>query len=321
MNVVTKAIITIIVNTFMTGPAIDLINYVFKNKAVQITKRQSNSRFKILIAFGNPEKGKSLLRIANSLVKKQRENTNVTALHLTLSDEIHAYTIEDYETEIFKPIIKESQLLQQEVDTMYKAAIDIETDIADLASKGDYDLVLVGIGKSIFEGTLLGKILGFTTRIINPDRLLDKFIGKEGLFENSPFDERTRQIISKTKTPLGILINKDLNEINAVFVPVLSTDDAFVFDYISKLIYNNNSKITILDSNGLTNDNEKINSVINSLKHDYEENITVVTENNLTAGFLAQQNLMMVSLDSWKKLLESQNVWLPTVPSVLILKQ
>jgi hypothetical protein len=29
---------------------------------------------------------------------------------------------------------------------------------------------------------------------INPDRLIDKFKGKEGLFENSPFDERTRQI-------------------------------------------------------------------------------------------------------------------------------
>ena len=320
-EVFTMMVIMALVTTFMTGPAIDLINYVFKNKAVPITKEQTNAKFKILIAFGNPEKGKSLLRIAHSLVNKQKENTNVTALHLTLSDEMHAYTIEDYETEIFKPIIKESQLLQQELDTLYKAAIDIETDIADLASKGDYDLVLVGIGKSIFEGTLLGKILGFTTRIINPDRLLDKFIGKEGLFENSPFDERTRQIISKTKTPLGILINKDLNEINAVFVPVLSTDDAFVFDYISKLIFNNDSKITILDSYGLTTENEKINTVVGNLKRDYPENINVVTENNLTAGFLAQQNLMMVSLDSWKKLLDSQNVWLPTVPSVLILKQ
>jgi hypothetical protein len=42
-----------------------------------------------------------------------------------------------------------------------------------------------------FEGTILGKVIGFTTRIINPDRLIDKFTGKEGLFENSPFDERT----------------------------------------------------------------------------------------------------------------------------------
>jgi hypothetical protein len=27
----------------------------------------------------------------------------------------------------------------------------------------DYDLLLVGLGKSIFEGTILGKVIGFTT--------------------------------------------------------------------------------------------------------------------------------------------------------------
>jgi hypothetical protein len=37
----------------------------------------------------------------------------------------------------------------------------------------------------------------FTTRIINPDRLIDKFTGKEGLFENSPFDERTDKLLLK----------------------------------------------------------------------------------------------------------------------------
>jgi hypothetical protein len=44
----------------------------------------------------------------------------------------------------------------------------------------------VGLGKSIFEGEFIRKVIGFTTRIINPDRLIDKFKGKEGLFENSP---------------------------------------------------------------------------------------------------------------------------------------
>jgi hypothetical protein len=29
-------------------------------------------------------------------------------------------------------------------------------------------------------------VIGFTTLNINPDRLIDKFKGKEGLFENSP---------------------------------------------------------------------------------------------------------------------------------------
>ena len=320
-EVFTMMVIMALVTTFMTGPAIDLINFIFKTKTIYFAKEENNTKFKILIAFGNIEKAKGLLRIAHSFVKKQKENTNITALHLTLSDEIHAFTIEQYENEIFKPIIAESELLQQELATIYKATIDIETDIAEVASKGEYDLVLVGIGKSIFEGTLLGKILGFTTRIINPDRLLDKFIGKEGLFENSPFDERTRQIISKTKTPLGILINKDLNDINAVLVPIFTAEDSFLIDFVTKLIFNNNSNVTILDINGFVNSDQKIEKAIIGLKNEYPQNISVLNVNNLKAGFLAQQNLMLISLESWKKLVESQSIWLSHVPSVLILKQ
>ena len=320
-EVFTMMVIMALVTTFMTGPAIDFINFIFKTKTTYFPKEVNNAKFKILISFGNTEKGKSLLRIANSLVKKQNENTNITALHLTLSDEMHTYTLEDYETAVFKPILDESKILKQEVSTIYKAAVDIENDIVDVASKGDFDLVLVGIGKSIFEGTMLGKILGFTNRIINPDRLLDKFTGKEGLFENSPFDERTRQIISKTKTPLGIVINKDLQEINAVFVPIFSAEDAFLLDYVSKLIFNNDSKVTILDINNLVNSNADIENLVLGLKNNYPENAAVLNENNLKAGFLAQQDLMLISLESWKKLVESQSVWLSNVPSVLILKQ
>ncbi len=320
-EIFTMMVIMALVTTFMTGPAIDLINFIFKTKEAYFPKDIGNSKFKILVPFGNNEKGKSLLRIANSLVKKQNENTNITALHLSLSDEMHAYSLEDYQTEIFKPILKESKLLNQEISTIFKATIDIETDIADVAKNGDYDLVLVGLGKSIFEGTMLGKILGFTTRIINPERLLDKFTGKEGLFENSPFDERTRQIISKTKTPLGILIDKDLIEINEVFVPIFSVDDSFLIEYAQKLIFNNESKVTILDINNYVVSNFVMENAIITLENKYPDNIATIKEDELKAGFLAKQNLMLISLESWKKLVDSQSVWLSTVPSVLILKQ
>src|SRR5690606_18998242 len=146
----------------------------------------------------------SLLRLANSLVRKQKDQSSVTAMHLALSEQMHSFSTEEYEKDSFVPILEESKSLQQPIDTIFKASADIETDIADIANQGEYDLLLIGLGKSIFEGTLLGEVLGFTTRIINPDRLNDKFNGKEGLFENSPFDERTRQIIARTKMPLGI---------------------------------------------------------------------------------------------------------------------
>jgi Kef-type K+ transport system membrane component KefB len=319
-EIFTMMVIMALVTTFMTGPALDIINFIFKTKDSLLPKNILNSKFKILISFGNNEKGKSLLRLANGFVKKQKENTNVTALHLSSSDEVHAYNLDEYETEIFEPILSESKAMQQEISTIFKATVDIETDITDIATRGEYDLVLVGLGKSIFEGTLLGKVLGFTTRIINPDRLLDKFTGKEGLFQNSPFDDRTQLIISKSKTPLGIFIDKELNELNEVFVPIFTMDDAFLIDYAQKLIHNSDSKITILDINNQVNANFIIETAVTGLENKYPENVAIMTENEMKAGFLAKQDLMMISLESWKKLVDSQSVWLSTIPSVLIIK-
>ena len=321
-EVFTMMVIMALVTTFMTGPTLNSINYIFKTKDESILDEIPNgNKYKILISFGNNEKGKSLLRLANSLVKKQKETSTVTAMHLTLSDEVHSYNLEEYEKDRFLPIIEESNALRQEITTLFQATADIETNICEIANNGEFDLLLVGLGKSIFEGTLLGKVLGFTTRIMNPDRLIDKFTGKEGLFENSPFDERTRQIISKIKTPLGILVDKELQSVNQVFIPIFSSEDSFLIDYAQKLIFNNNSKIVILDVNGHVNTNFVLKSAVNSLEQKYSNNITLVNDKIIKKEFLAMQDLMIISIESWKELVDSGSSWLSKVPSVLIMKQ
>ena len=318
-EVFTMMVIMALVTTFMTGPALDLINWVFKTKEVIIPEEVINdSKFKILISFGSNEKGKSLLRLASSLIKK--ENANITAIHLTLSDEMHSYNLEEYEKERFSPILEESVILEQKITTIFKATTDIETEIAEIANQGEYDLLLVGLGKSIFEGTLLGKVLGFTSSIINPDRLIGKFTGKEGLFENSPFDERTRQIISKSKMPLGILVDKELQQVNEVFIPIFGTEDAFLIDYAQKLIHNNNSHVSILDSNGQIKNNFMIQNAITTLETRYPNNLTLANERIMKKEFLTNKDLMIISLDSWKKLVDSRSVWLSNIPSILIIR-
>jgi len=321
-EVFTMMVIMALVTTFMTGPALNLINYIFKTKDFNILDEVPNgNKYKILISFGNKEKGKSLLRLANSLIKKQKETSSITAMHLTLSDEMHSYNLEEYEKQRFAPLVKESKDLKLEITTIFQATVDIETNISEIANTGEYDLLLVGLGKSIFEGTLLGKVLGFTTRIINPDRLIDKFTGKEGLFENSPFDERTRQIISKTKAPIGILIDKELQVVNQIFIPIFCSEDSFLIEYAQKLVYNNNSQIAILDVNGHIESNFVLKSAINSLEQKYAKNITLMDDKIIKKEFLAKQDLMIISIESWKTLVDSRSVWLSRVPSVLILKQ
>ncbi|WP_367772356.1 cation:proton antiporter [Flavobacterium sp. WC2421] len=320
-EVFTMMVIMALVTTFMTGPALDLIDFLFKSKNVSEEEELIlHTKYRILISFGNNEKGKSLLRLANSLTKKQKNSSSITALHLSLSDELHSFNMEDKERNSFVPIFEESEQLNLEINTIFKVTNDIETEIADVANQGDYDLLLVGLGKSIFEGTLLGKVVGFTSRIINPDRLLDKFTGKEGLFENSPFDERTRQIVSKTRMPLGILIDKEFQDIDQVFIPIFRSEDSFLIDYAQKLIKNNNSKITILDVNGHVQNNFVLQSAVHSLEQKHTNNLEVLIERTVSLAFLAKQDLMLISLESWKTLLDSDHDWLIGVPSVLIIK-
>lgn len=319
-EIFTMMVIMALVTTFMTGPALDLINFIFKTKDVIVPEEVHKvDKYKVLISFGNSDRGKSLLRLANSFVKKEHTESIVTAMHLTLSNELHTFDLEEQERKSFTPIIAESKSLNQNIVTLFKASNDINTDIVEVANQGDYDLLLVGLGQSIFEGTLLGKVLGFTTRIINPDRLIDKFIGKEGLFENSPFDERTRQIIAKSKMPVGILVDKDLKNADKVFMPIFSNDDAFLINYAEKLVYNNDSHITFIDPNEAIASNDEINEKISEIEQN-NPNSTKMGERIIKKDFLKEQDIMIISLESWKKLIDTQSIWLTNIPSVLIIK-
>jgi len=140
------------------------------------------------------------------------------------------------------------------------------------------------------------------------------------LFENSPFDERTRQIISKSKMPIGILVDKDLQDVNQVFIPIFGAEDAFLMDYAQKLIFNNNSNVSILDSNGQIKNNFLIENAIATLENKYPNNLNLVNERIMKKEFLNQQDLMIISLESWKNLVDSRSVWLTNIPSVLIIK-
>jgi Kef-type K+ transport system membrane component KefB len=320
-QIFTMMVIMALVTTFMTGPALDLINYVFRDKPTVIPEEISNkSKYKILISFASSDKGKTLLKIANSLVKKQGGNTTVTAMHLSLSSELHSFDVKDHEKEIFMPVISESENLNQKIVTLFKLSNDIDSEITDTANHGDYDLLLVGLGQSIFEGTLLGKVLGFTTRIINPDRLIDKITGKEGLFENSPFDERTRQIIANSKMPVGILVDKELEEISRVFMPVFGKEDGFLMEFAQKLIHNNGSQITVLDALGEIKDNREIQESVRWIEQIAPNHIMMMQERIIKKEFLEEQDLMIISLESWKKLIDSHSPWLNNTPSVLIIK-
>lgn len=314
-------VIMALVTTFMTGPALDILEKIFKKSpdAAVPDEVSQHSQYRTLISFGHPERGRTLLRLADSLSKRLNGNSPITVMHLTDANELNLFNKAQYEKDSFLPTRAEAIHLNRKVTTVFKPSHDIENTIAETANEGNYDLLLIGFGQSIFEGSLLGKILGFTSNIINPEKLFQKVIGKENIFEGTTFDDRVKTIVSKSKVPVGILLDKGFNSAERIFIPVFSESDLFLVEYARKFITNAQSQVSILDATGLLRNNPTLKEPIRLLEQNAPQHIELIQERIIDSEFLSDKTLMLVSMDSWKKMIYAKNVWLTDVPSTLIL--
>jgi Kef-type K+ transport system membrane component KefB len=316
-------VIMALVTTFMTGPALDFINWSFKDKKGMGREEssQKHDKYKILFSFGDSERGKSMVRLVNSLMKKNTSNTVISALHLEPSNELHQFNIREVERESFKPVKREANKHNLTIETQFKPTLDFEKEILETANQGDYDLLIVGMGQSMYEGSFLGKLLGITTKIINPEKLYHTLAGHEKIIESNGFDDRTNTIIRSAKMELGIFADKGLKKVDDVTILVLQEEDEFMMSYAQKLIHNNESRIMVIDYHDKIKQNLVLKENIRAIEQKAPNHIALFNQSKINAEFLQSMDLLLVSIEGWKYLVEQKPEWLAQVPSVLILKK
>lgn len=314
-------VIMALVTTCMTGPALDIIDKLMPQKKWDdLQENASTSRFSVLIAFASPQSGRKMLRLANKLVQKNTSQQQITALHLTPSSYLNQINTEEYQFETFRPVTEEARALDMPFVSLFKPSQNIVHDIIETANNGEYDMLLIGIGHTVFEGTFLGRILGFTSKIISRNRLFDTLTGKEKLFHADIFDERTTHIIKSVKIPLGIFIEKNLEKVEHIFLPVFSANDLFLLEFASKLLVKEHVRLTIINPAEMPDSDSEIRNALNAMQQIDPEKIALQTTTALEKDFLNRKDLMIISLNSWKKAVESHSLWLSHSPSVLILR-
>ncbi|PPL02915.1 cation:proton antiporter [Parapedobacter indicus] len=306
--------------TFMTGPLLDLFNRVFKARESRSTLLTKKDKYNVLISFGNPYTGKLLLRIAHMLTRKSSENSTVTALHLSLGNELNHFNSVEYERESFALLEEEGNKLRQRFTPIFKPTDDIDDDIVSVSNADDYDLLLVGVGQSVFEGTVLGRILGFTSKVINPERIYETLTGRDNLFSTGYFDERTKNLIKAVQIPLGILIDKGMDECRGVIVPIYSISDSFLLVYIQKFIQNGAVHITLLDANNVMKNTLEFREAVRAIDYAAPNHINLINEPEISAIRLESFDLMLVSLSTWAQLTQEKEEWLKDMPSTMVLK-
>jgi len=133
------------------------------------------------------------------------------------------------------------------------------------------------------------------------------------------FDDHTSQLLKKSKVPVGIFIDKDLTKVEKVMLVIFSASDRFLINYANMFYQNNEAKALIYDfsknSAAMTGLMEKVKD----LGKNFEENISVFYNANTTSNNIEPCDLVIVSLNGWKELIETKHEMITGSSSVLIL--
>ena len=274
-----------LITTFMTGPALDAINYFFKDTETSTT--QAPKRYKILMSFGPAIKGKKLLRLADQMTHK-KSDADITAFHLTPSADINPKEAKEYEQESFRLVKHEAENLGIKVKTLYKATNDINKEITREANKGKYDLLLVGSSQSVFSDDVVG--------------------GK------------VKNFLEETAGHVGVLVDKDFEVADRILVVLQDFNDLFLLSFAERFVQNNNARVVLFDPNRLLKTNMIFSMAVDKLNSENPNHVQLHESHALTFEFLTGFNLIMVSYSGWRDLTRSKAAWLSTAPTTLILK-
>lgn len=309
-------ILMALTTTFMTGLSLSGIEKIFKTNKIDI-KDLEFSKDKILLFFRNAQTSTSLVRIANSLTKKTNAQSPITAIHIAPSNGLSQMNTEQIEKESFKPIVNAANNLDRKLISFFKVSNNFQTEVVEFANQGNYDFLLMDSEESIFYGTLLGRVLGFTTKIINPEKLLNTVRGREPLLETSIIDLNTRAIEKKTKMPVGILLDKEIKKFDNILFIYFDKEDVYLNKYSKKFIDNEYSSITILDY--IPNDKSSIKQSLSTYEDSYLDSINIITYKDISENLISSQDLIIVSFKNFNKLFQLKKDWLNSIPSVLII--
>jgi len=317
-------VIMALVTTFMTTPALSIINHLFPAKDIEeeYISHQSQGIFKAIIALGNPENGKTLLNVAKTVLDGTKNSLAVTVLHITPGTDTNPIYGEQFSVESFKGIKDEAEILSIPIDTEYKVTDNIESGIVKSVNHNNFDFLLVGAGVSLSgipffkETKIFGKIQWL-------NQLINKISQKQAFFyPGTLIKDKTRYFIENSNCSVGVFVNRGFTGITSTVVMIQSETDDFLLRYARRLLRNNSEiVITILDAHKLTLSNAVIKKAFSDLKEQFPGSVKLIKPSKISSNLLSKYSFLLISYQAWNTLSQAGNSELNNIPSTLIINK
>ena len=270
-----------------------------------------------LICFSKVKTGKALGALMNKMVRFRPDKSSVTLLNLIDAEQAkHIQDENTYKSELFSDIIQLSEANKLSVRTFVKQSENYVEDILRTADEYNCNLVLLGIGSSVFNTSLWHKYLKLREENNLPEAALQQLDEKAASSLNN-----VSTLLARNKLSTGIFVENNYLDANQLFVPILYKEDAYSFPYFYQMAKNPDVTVTVWDAIGLMESDQKFQKLFQFIAKKTDGRVKLWDNNKkIELNFIQQQDLMIIGFNGWEKLIGSPLSWTHCLPSVLIIK-
>ncbi|MFN8258356.1 MAG: cation:proton antiporter [Bacteroidales bacterium] len=319
-EVFSMMVLMALVTTFMTGPALNLVNWLFKTKPAEIQQKANlGGPLKIVFSFGPSSTGIKLLKLAAFINGKSFSEHLITALHLTKGTDVHPLKSEEYARDSFTPLLSVAREERISLRTIYRVTDHLEREISNIVEEKKFDFLLIGAGKSIYTGSAFKFILHQAGLLVRGQfaRLIQT--RKYTLNPKNLIHHTSRKILETTPCTVGVFIDRGLERANLICVFLNSYSDIFLVEIIKRILSKNPIQTVFLVDKSISKSYPEITKSIEDIDTDHQGFIKILEEEpELNSEFPLNRQLMISSYNSLKALLNLKR-WSSSEISALII--
>ena len=299
-----------VVTTVMTMPLVHLINACVRLRARRsshITSIDKQAGAKVLLSFGRPSSGATLLHLTNQLLRRGAAHPNVTALHITTDQDITSIEADKFYQDSFTPILRVAEELNQPLDTDYIVADEVESTILGKLTSERYNLLIVGAGvrlSSDEDDREASTMRQHLSRVMGtlPMRTTESLLSIHSMLR-----DKMAFFVHRAPCSVGILLSRSTDTPKHILLCVHSASDLRLLPYARTMAENNRAHLRIALSSSIARDS--------FASHPGEELLLLDKLGSLTT----ECDFVVVSYTYWQETFDTSEELLTQLPSTLIL--
>ncbi|WP_294072035.1 hypothetical protein [Proteiniphilum sp. UBA1028] len=272
-----------------------------------------------LVCFTRLETGRKLCKLASDIVLSKTEKSSITLLHFIANMEavLKDEPIEVLQHKLLADLMPKGEKSKITVRLFIREYADLVSEIRKMTDEQGSNLLLIGLGQDEIG---LREASRYMQQKNDPAITDAAVLAQFGEKEASTLKQMS-SLLDRNRVPTGIFLDNGLEETSHIFIPVLCKADMHIFTFVYQTSQMENVQIMVWDAVGIIQSEAKMQKLYQFIVKKSDGRVRLWDDNKkIEKEFIRDQDLLIIGIDGWSKLVAAPLPWKDSLPSTLIIK-